>query len=190
MRRAIIGRTSAQFGAILRDSAQLMLTHSSIPSGDISITAAYSANSLDKSEEEVMSSKATMSRIQGGLLADGINSLLAALFLTPPNTTFSQNNGVIQITACASRAAGFACAGWLILLGIFVPIGAFFADIPLCVLGGMVTILFCSIMVGGAPRATRRQFGAIRRNFRRNSAQFGAIRRRFGAIRRNSCPAV
>ena len=51
-----------------------------------------------------MSSKATMSRIQGGLLADGINSLLAALFLTPPNTTFSQNNGVIQITACASRA--------------------------------------------------------------------------------------
>ena len=167
-----------------------MLTRYSIPSGDISITAAYSANSLDKSEEEVMSSKATMSRIQGGLLADGINSLLAALFLTPPNTTFSQNNGVIQITACASRAAGFACAGWLILLGIFVPIGAFFADIPLCVLGGMVTILFCSIMVGGAPRATRRQFGAIRRNFRRNSAQFGAIRRRFGAIRRNSCHAV
>ena len=143
-----------------------------------------------------MSSKATMSRIQGGLLADGINSLLAALFLTPPNTTFSQNNGVIQITACASRAAGFACAGtpsdaprtpgaarssptppahpapppsagWLILLGIFVPIGAFFADIPLCVLGGMVTILFCSIMVGGAPRNS----AAIRRH----SAQFGAI---------------
>ena len=114
-----------------------------------------------------MSSKATMSRIQGGLLADGINSLLAALFLTPPNTTFSQNNGVIQITACASRAAGFACAGWLILLGIFVPIGAFFADIPLCVLGGMVTILFCSIMVGGAPRNS----AAIRRP----SAQFGAI---------------
>ena len=150
-----------------------------------------------------MSSKATMSRIQGGLLADGINSLLAALFLTPPNTTFSQNNGVIQITACASRAAGFACAGtpsdaprtpgaarssptppahpaplpsagWLILLGIFVPIGAFFADIPLCVLGGMVTILFCSIMVGGAPR---------------DSAAFGAIRQ-FGAIRRNSCAAL
>ena len=113
-----------------------------------------------------MSSKETMSRIQGGLLADGINSLLAALFLTPPNTTFSQNNGVIQITACASRAAGFACAGWLILLGIFVPIGAFFADIPLCVLGGMVTILFCSIMVGGAPR----KIGG-------NPAQLGAIRR-------------
>ena len=168
---AQFGRTSAQFGAIRRAIRRNSSDALSIPSGDISITAAYSANSLDKSEEEVMSSKATMSRIQGGLLADGINSLLAALFLTPPNTTFSQNNGVIQITACASRAAGFACAGWLILLGIFVPIGAFFADIPLCVLGGMVTILFCSIMVGGAPRATRRQqLGATRRN----SAAFGA----------------
>jgi len=94
-------------------------------------------------------SKTFMSRVQGGLLADGVNSFLAALFCTPPNTTFSQNNGVISITGCASRAVGLACAGWLIFLGIFVPVGAFFADIPICVLGGMVTILFCSIMVGG-----------------------------------------
>jgi len=90
-----------------------------------------------------------MSRVQGGLLADGVNSFFAALFCTPPNTTFSQNNGVISITGCASRAVGLACAGWLIFIGIFVPVGAFFADIPICVLGGMVTILFCSIMVGG-----------------------------------------
>lgn len=48
-------------------------------------------------------------RIQGGLLADGFNSLLATLFTSPPNTTFSQNNGVIALTQCASRAAGFAC---------------------------------------------------------------------------------
>ena len=46
-----------------------------------------------------------MSRVQGGLLADGVNSLLAGLMTTSPNTTFSQNNGVIVITGCASRAA-------------------------------------------------------------------------------------
>jgi len=50
------------------------------------------------------------SRVQGGLLADGFNSLLACLFTSPPNTTFSQNNGVIQLTRCASRSAGFSCA--------------------------------------------------------------------------------
>lgn len=50
-----------------------------------------------------------------GLLADGLNSILAVLMTSPPNTTFSQNNGVIAITRCASRAAGIACCIWLIL---------------------------------------------------------------------------
>ncbi len=57
-------------------------------------------------------------RVAGGLLADGFNSFLATLFTSPPNTTFSQNNGVIKLTQCASRAAGFACAFWLILFGV------------------------------------------------------------------------
>jgi len=100
-------------------------------------------------------------RVQGGLLADGINSIIACLMLTPPNTTFSQNTGVVSMTQCASRAAGFACCFWLILAGLFVPFGAFLADAPTCVLGGIVTILFCSIMVSGikilgdCPRTTR-----------------------------------
>lgn len=42
-------------------------------------------------------------RVKGGVLADGINSLIAATFNTFPNTTFSQNNGVIQLTGIASR---------------------------------------------------------------------------------------
>merc|ERR1719174_684595 len=110
--------------------------------GDITATA--EASNVDTGENSDIAS-----RIQGGLLADGINSLLACLCLTPPNTTFSQNTGVISMTRCASRAAGFACCFWLILAGIFVPFGAFLADAPTCVLGGIVTILFCSIMVSG-----------------------------------------
>ena len=109
--------------------------------GDITATA--EASGLDV-ETEVHNT-----RIQGGLLADGVNSILACLALTPPNTTFSQNTGVVSMTRCASRAAGFACCFWLILAGLFVPFGAFLADAPTCVLGGIVTILFCSIMVSG-----------------------------------------
>jgi len=109
--------------------------------GDITASAIASKQPID--------TKTHMTRVQGGLLADGINSFLACLMLTPPNTTFSQNNGVISMTNCASRAVGLACAGWLILFGIFLPIGSFLADIPICVLGGIVTILFCSITVGG-----------------------------------------
>eukprot|EP00617_Octactis_speculum_P020968 CAMPEP_0185767660 /NCGR_PEP_ID=MMETSP1174-20130828/45475_1 /TAXON_ID=35687 /ORGANISM="Dictyocha speculum, Strain CCMP1381" /LENGTH=708 /DNA_ID=CAMNT_0028451987 /DNA_START=21 /DNA_END=2147 /DNA_ORIENTATION=- len=95
------------------------------------------------------------SRVQGGLLADGINSLVACLFTSPPNTTFSQNNGVIALTGCASRAAGFACAFWLILFGVFGKIGAAFSSIPICVVGGLVLQCFTMVFVSGMVMATK-----------------------------------
>lgn len=52
------------------------------------------------------------SRIQGGVLADGVNGLLAALCTITPVTTFAQNNGVIALTRCANRKAGY-CAWYV-----------------------------------------------------------------------------
>mmetsp|Transcript_4784 Transcript_4784/g.12272 ORF Transcript_4784/g.12272 Transcript_4784/m.12272 type:complete len:749 (-) Transcript_4784:296-2542(-) len=88
-------------------------------------------------------------RVQGGLLADGINSFLACLATTPPNTTFSQNNGVIALSRCANKRAGYCCCGFLILFGILAKISAVIASIPECVLGGLTTFLFVNIVVGG-----------------------------------------
>lgn len=45
----------------------------------------------------------------GGILADGINGLLAALCTITPMSTFAQNNGVIALTRCANRKAGYFC---------------------------------------------------------------------------------
>ena len=87
--------------------------------------------------------------MQGGLLADGCNSLLAALMTTAPNTTFSQNNGVIALTRCASRAAGLSCAVFLFLFGLIGKFGGVVASIPDCVLGGMTTFLFANVIVSG-----------------------------------------
>ena len=94
------------------------------------------------------------SRVQGGLLADGVNSFLAALFGSPPNTTFSQNCGLIPVTRCASRSVGFSCAFWLICLGIFSHFGAAFASIPICVVGGLVLQAFTAVFVAGMQLAT------------------------------------
>lgn len=88
-------------------------------------------------------------RIKGGILGDGINSGIAALFNTFPNTTFSQNNGVIQLTGVASRHVGLYIAGVLFLLGLFPIIGGAFTLIPKPVLGGATLILFGSIAVAG-----------------------------------------
>ncbi|MBP1849850.1 nucleobase:cation symporter-2 family protein [Rhizobium halophytocola] len=90
-----------------------------------------------------------LSRIKGGVLADGLNSGLAAIFNTFPNTTFSQNNGVIQMTGVASRHVGLYIAAILVVLGFFPVIGGVFMLIPKPVLGGATLVLFGSIAVAG-----------------------------------------
>ncbi|MEO0861301.1 MAG: nucleobase:cation symporter-2 family protein [Pseudomonadota bacterium] len=90
-----------------------------------------------------------LKRIKGGILADGINSGIAAMFSTFPNTTFSQNNGVIQMTGVASRHVGLFIAGILVILGFFPVIGSLFLLIPKPVLGGATLVLFGTIAVAG-----------------------------------------
>jgi len=85
----------------------------------------------------------------------------ATVFGSPPNTTFSQNNGLIALTNCASRSVGFSCAFWLILLGIFGKFGALFASIPICVMGGLLIMAWSSVFVSGMSLAT---IGFTRRN--------------------------
>ena len=88
-------------------------------------------------------------RISGGLLGDGFNSMLAAVFNSFPNTTFSQNNGVIQITGIASRYVGFWVAGMLTILGLFPVVGGVFSVIPNSVLGGATIIMFGTVAASG-----------------------------------------
>jgi len=88
-------------------------------------------------------------RIKGGVLGDGVNSAIAAMFNTFPNTTFSQNNGVIQLTGIASRYVGMYLAGFLVVLGLFPVIGAFFRSLPNPVLGGATIVMFGTVGAAG-----------------------------------------
>ncbi len=109
--------------------------------GDLTAT---SLNSKEPIEGEVY-----MQRISGGVLADGFNSLLASIFNTFPNTTFSQNNGIIQMTGVASRYIGYYIAALLVLTGLFPITGALFSLVPPAVLGGATIIMFGTIAAGG-----------------------------------------
>ena len=88
-------------------------------------------------------------RIKGGVLGDGFNSMLAAAFNTFPNTTFSQNNGVIQLTGVASRYVGYFIAGILVILGLFPMVGAILQQIPKPVLGGATLVMFGTVAAAG-----------------------------------------
>ncbi|KIW16803.1 hypothetical protein PV08_03993 [Exophiala spinifera] len=89
------------------------------------------------------------SRIQGGVLADGLNGMLACLCTITPMSTFAQNNGVIALTRCANRKSGYCCCFWLIVMGIFSKFAAALVAIPSSVLGGMTTFLFSAVAISG-----------------------------------------
>lgn len=89
------------------------------------------------------------SRIQGGVLADGLNGLLASLMTMTPMSTFAQNNGVIALTRCANRKAGYACCFFLVIMGVFAKFAAAIVSIPSPVIGGMTTFLFTAVAVSG-----------------------------------------
>ncbi|KAH7289966.1 hypothetical protein KP509_30G026100 [Ceratopteris richardii] len=101
--------------------------------------------------------------IQGALLADGLNAFWAALGTTIPLTTYAQNNGVISLSRCASRRAGYACCFWLFVLGILAKFAAIFISIPNCILGALTACLVASVVVSGIHVLNSRE-GLTRRN--------------------------
>jgi xanthine permease XanP len=90
-----------------------------------------------------------LKRLKGGILADGINSLIAATLNTFPNTTFGQNNAVIQMTGVASRSVGFYVAGLLVVIGLFPVVGGLIQAMPKPVLGGATLVMFGTIATAG-----------------------------------------
>jgi len=109
--------------------------------GDITATCDVSRLQVD--------GKLFDSRIQGGVLADGLNGMLAGLCTITPMSTFAQNNGVIALTRCANRKAGYAACFFLVIMGLFSKFAAALVSIPDSVLGGMTTFLFASVAVSG-----------------------------------------
>lgn len=88
-------------------------------------------------------------RLSGGVLADGLVSVIACALGSLPLTTFAQNNGVIQMTGVASRHVGKYIAAILVILGLFPVIGRFFTTIPAPILGGAMTLMFSMIALAG-----------------------------------------
>ncbi|KAI6146267.1 permease family-domain-containing protein [Pisolithus tinctorius] len=109
--------------------------------GDITASAEVSRLKVDDEEFD--------SRVQGGVLSDGLGGFFSGLFTVTPLSIFAQNNGVIALTRCANRAAGRWCCVFLILFGVFGKISGLFLAIPNPVLGGVTTFLFASVVVSG-----------------------------------------
>lgn len=90
-----------------------------------------------------------LKRVQGGVLADGINSAVAGVLNSFPNSIFAQNNGLIQLTGVASRRVGYYIAAFLVILSAFPFIGGIFSIMPEPVLGGATLLMFGTVAASG-----------------------------------------
>jgi uracil-xanthine permease len=89
-------------------------------------------------------------RLGTAIAADGLGSVLSTAVGGPPNTTYSENIGVMAATRVYSTAAYWAAAGFALLFGLCPKFGAVVAAIPGGVLGGITVILYGMIGLLGA----------------------------------------
>lgn len=93
--------------------------------------------------------EATDEEISGGVIANGITSSLGAIFNTLPNTSFSQNVGMISFTKIMSRYVVAVGSMFLILAGFIPKFGAVISTLPQSVIGGASIIIFSQIALTG-----------------------------------------
>ena len=93
--------------------------------------------------------EATDEEIQGATYADGLGSAVAGLFGGLPNTSFSQNVGLVAITGVMSRKVVTFGAILLVVAGLIPKVGAIISTVPIEVLGGGVIVMFGMVAAAG-----------------------------------------
>ena len=93
--------------------------------------------------------EATDKEITGATFADGLGTAVAGVFGGLPNTSFSQNVGLISMTGIMSRHVVTIGGLFLIVCGLIPKIGAAINTIPIVVLGGGVIVMFGMVAAAG-----------------------------------------
>lgn len=119
------------------------------------VTAVETVGDISGVTEGGMGREATDKELSGGVICDGLGSSFAALFGVLPNTSFSQNVGLVTMTRVVNRTA-LACGGiFLVLCGLFPKLSAILSIMPQSVLGGAAVIMFSSIVMSGIQLITK-----------------------------------
>ena len=119
------------------------------------VTAVETVGDISGVMEGGMSREATDKELSGGVICDGLGSSFAACFGVLPNTSFSQNVGLVSMTKVVNRGALATGAIFLILCGLIPKLGALVSIMPQAVLGGAAVMMFSSIVVSGIQLITK-----------------------------------
>lgn len=119
------------------------------------VTAVETVGDISGVMEGGLGREATDRELSGGVMCDGLGSSFAALFGVLPNTSFSQNVGLVAMTKVVNRGALAVGAIFLILCGLCPKLGALVSIMPQSVLGGAAVMMFSSIVISGIQLITR-----------------------------------
>lgn len=119
------------------------------------VTAVETVGDTSGVTEGGLNREPTDRELSGSVVCDGFGSAVAACFGVLPNTSFSQNVGLVGMTKVVNRFAIAMGAGILVLAGLFPKIGAIINVMPQPVLGGAAVVMFANIVVSGINLITR-----------------------------------
>lgn len=119
------------------------------------VTAVETVGDISGVMEGGLGREATDKELSGGVMCDGLGSSLAACFGVLPNTSFSQNVGLVAMTKVVNRYALATGAVFLILCGLCPKLAALISIMPQSVLGGAAVMMFSSIVFSGIQLITK-----------------------------------
>ena len=121
------------------------------------VTAVETVGDISGVMEGGLGREATDKELSGGVACDGLGSSFAAFFGVLPNTSFSQNVGLVTMTKVVNRSALSVGAIFLILCGLIPKLGAIVSIMPQSVLGGAAVMMFSSIVIRGIQLITKEE---------------------------------
>jgi uracil-xanthine permease len=119
------------------------------------VTAVETVGDISGITEGGLGREATDKELSGGVMCDGIGSSIAAIFGVLPNTSFSQNVGLVSMTKVVNRFSIGLGGIFLIACGLFPKLAALISIMPQSVLGGAAVMMFSSIVVSGIQLITK-----------------------------------
>ena len=124
------------------------------------VTAVETVGDISGVMESGFGREASDKELSGGIICDGIGSAFAAVLGVLPNTSFSQNVGLVAMTKVVNRFALATGAVFLVLCGLIPKLGALVSIMPQSVLGGAAVMMFSSIVVSGIQLITKEPLNA------------------------------
>lgn len=119
------------------------------------VTAVETVGDISGVMESGIGREATDKELSGGVICDGLGSSFAAIFGVLPNTSFSQNVGLVAMTKVVNRFALATGAIFLVLCGLIPKLSALISIMPQSVLGGAAVMMFSSIVISGIQLITK-----------------------------------